>query len=213
MHNRLKRLSDESLIEMIHSSPDSMEQMFATDLLMERYKELVRSKARTYFLIGADRDDVVQEGMIGLYKAIKDFNSQKDSSFRSFAQLCIVRQILSAIRVSSRLKHLPLNEYVSLNRSVNDEDGKETTMIDLLPDPNSLTPEEILTGLEERKKLDDQIDSLLSPMEKRVLQLFLEGLDYTQIAERLDKKPKSIDNALQRVKQKINQMLQKNTND
>ena len=213
MHNRLKRLSDESLIEMIHSSPDSMEQMFATDLLMERYKELVRSKARTYFLIGADRDDVVQEGMIGLYKAIKDFNSQKDSSFRSFAQLCIVRQILSAIRVSSRLKHLPLNEYVSLNRSVNDEDGKETTMIDLLPDPNSLTPEEILTGLEERKKLDNQIDRLLSPMEKRVLQLFLEGLDYTQIAERLDKKPKSIDNALQRVKQKINQMLQKNTND
>ena len=208
MHNRLKRLSDESLIEMIHSSSDSIEQMYATDLLMERYKELVRSKARTYFLIGADRDDVVQEGMIGLYKAIKDFKPEKDSSFRTFAQLCIVRQILSAIRVSSRLKHLPLNEYISLNRSVNDEDGKETTMIDLLPDPNSLTPEEILTGLEERRRLDAQIDALLSPMEKRVLQLFLEGLDYTQIAERMDKKTKSVDNALQRVKQKISQMLQ-----
>lgn len=208
MYNSLKRLSDESLIEMIHSSSDSIEQMYATDLLMERYKELVRSKARTYFLIGADRDDVVQEGMIGLYKAIKDFKPEKDSSFRTFAQLCIVRQILSAIRVSSRLKHLPLNEYISLNRSVNDEDGKETTMIDLLPDPNSLTPEEILTGLEERRRLDAQIDALLSPMEKRVLQLFLEGLDYTQIAERMDKKTKSVDNALQRVKQKISQMLQ-----
>jgi RNA polymerase sporulation-specific sigma factor len=208
MYNRLKMLSDEALIEIIHFSTESTEQMYATDLLMERYKELVRSKARTYFLIGADRDDVVQEGMIGLYKAIKDYKFDKDSSFRSFAQLCIVRQILSAIRVSSRLKHLPLNEYISLDRSVNDEDGKETTMMELLPDPNSLTPEEILTGIEERRRLDEKIEGLLSSMEKRVLQLFLEGLDYMQIAEKLGKKPKSVDNALQRVKQKITQMLQ-----
>ncbi len=208
MKNAWNQLSDEELIGKIRSSTDAATVLQATDALMERYKELVRSKARTYFLIGADRDDVVQEGMIGLYKAIMDFQPEKDSSFRTFAQLCIVRQILSAIRVSSRLKHLPLNEYISLNRPVNDEDGKETMMIDLLPDPNSRSPEEILTGMEERRRLDEQINALLSPMEKRVLELFLQGLDYTQIAEKMDKKPKSVDNALQRVKQKISRMLQ-----
>ena len=208
MFKQLKEQSDEALIELIRSSAGSIEQVYATDVLMERYKELVRGKARTYFLIGADRDDVVQEGMIGLYKAIMDFQPDRESSFKTFAQLCIVRQILSAIRVSSRLKHLPLNDYVSLNRAVNDEDGKESTMMELLPDPNSLTPEEILTGWEERQRLNERIDKLLSPMEKKVLQLFLDGLDYTQIAEKMDKKPKSIDNALQRVKQKITQMLQ-----
>ncbi len=208
MMNTWNQLSDEELIEKIRCSSDAAETLQATDVLMERYKELVRSKARTYFLIGADRDDVVQEGMIGLYKAIVDFRPEKDSTFRTFAQLCIVRQILSAIRVSSRMKHLPLNEYISLNRPVNDEDGKETTMIDLLPDPNGRSPEEILTGMEERRRLDEQINALLSPMEKRVLQLFLQGLDYTQIAEKMDKKPKSVDNALQRVKQKISRMLQ-----
>ena len=208
MNKMWNQLSDEELIEKIRNSFDAAETLKDTDTLMERYKELVRIKARTYFLIGADRDDVVQEGMIGLYKAILDFQPEKDSSFRTFAQLCVVRQILSAIRVSSRMKHLPLNEYISLNRPVNDEDGKETTMIDLLPDPNSLSPEEILLGQEERHRLDDQINVLLSPMEKRVLQLFLQGLDYTQIAEQMDKKPKSVDNALQRVKQKISRMLQ-----
>ncbi len=208
MKNTWNQLSDEELIEKIRGSFSAAEALQATDTLMERYKELVRSKARTYFLIGADRDDVVQEGMIGLYKAIMDFRPEKDSSFRTFAQLCIVRQILSAVRVSSRMKHLPLNEYISLNRPVNDEDGKETTMIDLLPDPNSRSPEEILTGMEERRRLDEQINALLSPMEKRVLELFLQGLDYTQIAEKMDKKPKSVDNALQRVKQKISRMLQ-----
>ncbi len=208
MINTWNQLSDEELIKKIRCSSDAAETLQATDVLMERYKELVRSKARTYFLIGADRDDVVQEGMIGLYKAIVDFQPEKDSSFHTFAQLCIVRQILSAIRFSSRMKHLPLNEYISLNRPVNDEDGKETTMIELLPDPNSRSPEEILIGMEERHRLDEQINALLSPMEKRVLQLFLQGLDYTQIAEQMDKKPKSVDNALQRVKQKINRMLQ-----
>ena len=131
MNKMWNQLSDEELIEKIRNSFDAAETLKATDTLMERYKELVRIKARTYFLIGADRDDVVQEGMIGLYKAILDFRPEKDSSFRTFAQLCVVRQILSAIRVSSRMKHLPLNEYISLNRPVNDEDGKETTMIDL----------------------------------------------------------------------------------
>ena len=192
----------------IHFSGHPNEILEATDVLMERYKEMVRSKARTYFLIGADRDDVIQEGIIGLYKAIMDYKSEKNASFHTFAQLCVVRQILSAVRVSSRLKHLPLNEYISLNRPVNDEDGKETTMLDLLPDPNGCSPEDILMSIEERKRLDKQIDTSLSPLERRLLRLFLQGLDYIEIAEKIEKSPKSVDNALQRVKQKISRMLQ-----
>lgn len=208
MNNNWGHLSDEALLEKIHHSSQPNEIIEATNTLLERYKEMVRSKARTYFLIGADRDDVIQEGMIGLYKAIMDYKPEKDSSFRSFAGLCVMRQILSAVRVSSRLKHLPLNEYISLNYPVNDEDGKETTLMDLLPDPNTRSPEDILTGIEERDRLEAQIEALLSPLEKKVLHLFLKGLDYIQIAEIIDKTPKSVDNALQRVKQKISRMLQ-----
>lgn len=208
MNQKWGRLSDEALLSKIHFSGHPNEILEATDVLMERYKEMVRSKARTYFLIGADRDDVIQEGMIGLYKAIMDYKSEKNASFHTFAQLCVVRQILSAVRVSSRLKHLPLNEYISLNRPVNDEDGKETTMLDLLPDPNGCSPEDILMSIEERKRLDKQIDTSLSPLERRVLRLFLQGLDYIEIAEKIEKSPKSVDNALQRVKQKISRMLQ-----
>ena len=208
MNQKWGHLSDEALLSKIHFSGHPNEVLEATDVLMERYKEMVRSKARTYFLIGADRDDVIQEGMIGLYKAIMDYKSEKNASFHTFAQLCVIRQILSAVRVSSRLKHLPLNEYISLNRPVNDEDGKETTMLDLLPDPNGCSPEDILMGIEERKRLDKQIDTSLSPLERRVLRLFLQGLDYIEIAEKIEKSPKSVDNALQRVKQKISRMLQ-----
>ena len=208
MNQKWGHLSDEALLSKIHFSGHPNEILEATDVLMERYKEMVRSKARTYFLIGADRDDVIQEGMIGLYKAIMDYKSEKNASFQTFAQLCVIRQILSAVRVSSRLKHLPLNEYISLNRPVNDEDGKETTMLDLLPDPNSCSPEDILMSIEERKRLDKQIDTSLSPLERRVLRLFLQGLDYIEIAEKIEKSPKSVDNALQRVKQKISRMLQ-----
>ena len=208
MNQKWGHLSDEALLSKIHFSGHPNEILEATDVLMERYKEMVRSKARTYFLIGADRDDVIQEGMIGLYKAIMDYKSEKNASFHTFAQLCVIRQILSAVRVSSRLKHLPLNEYISLNRPVNDEDGKETTMLDLLPDPNGCSPEDILMSIEERKRLDKQIDTSLSPLERRVLRLFLQGLDYIVIAEKIEKSPKSVDNALQRVKQKISRMLQ-----
>lgn len=208
MNQKWGHLSDEALLSKIHFSGHPNEILEATDVLMERYKEMVRSKARTYFLIGADRDDVIQEGMIGLYKAIMDYKSEKNASFHTFAQLCVVRQILSAVRVSSRLKHLPLNEYISLNHPVNDEDGKETTMLDLLPDPNGCSPEDILMSIEERKRLDKQIDTSLSPLERRVLRLFLQGLDYIEIAEKIEKSPKSVDNALQRVKQKISRMLQ-----
>ena len=209
MKNDLSGHSDEELIQLIHQSEQVTQALLATDTLMERYKEMVRSKARTYFLIGADRDDVIQEGMIGLYKAVMDFRMDKASNFRAFAELCVTRQIVSAVRVSSRLKHSPLNNYVSLDRPVNEEEGKETTMMDLLPDPNGRSPEEILTGDEEKQRLESQINEELSPMEKKVLQLFLQGLDYIQIAEKLEIKPKSVDNALQRVKRKITNMMQK----
>ena len=187
-------MTDEELIDAIRRGPGSEEAREATNELLERYKEVVRSKARAYFLIGADRDDVIQEGMIGLYKAIVDFQPQKMTKFRSFAQLCIQRQIVSAVRLSSRLKHWPLNSYISLDRSVNDEDGKEMSLMELLPDAAGRSPEEVLMDEDNLHQLENAIIDALSPMEKRVLQLFLKGLD---------KKPKAIDNALQRIKRKI----------
>ena len=196
-------MTDEELIDAIRRGPGSEEAREATNELLERYKEVVRSKARAYFLIGADRDDVIQEGMIGLYKAIVDFQPQKMTKFRSFAQLCIQRQIVSAIRLSSRLKHWPLNSYISLDRSVNDEDGKEMSLMELLPDAAGRSPEEVLMDEDNLHQLENAIIDALSPMEKRVLQLFLKGLDYMEIAKAMDKKPKAIDNALQRIKRKI----------
>ncbi len=196
-------MTDEELIDVIRRGPGSEEAREATNELLERYKEVVRSKARAYFLIGADRDDVIQEGMIGLYKAIVDFQPQKMTKFRSFAQLCIQRQIVSAIRLSSRLKHWPLNSYISLDRSVNDEDGKEMSLMELLPDAAGRSPEEVLMDEDNLHQLENAIIDALSPMEKRVLQLFLKGLDYMEIAKAMDKKPKAIDNALQRIKRKI----------
>lgn len=196
-------MTDEELIDAIRRGPGSEEAREATNELLERYKEVVRSKARAYFLIGADRDDVIQEGMIGLYKAIVDFQPQKMTKFRSFAQLCIQRQIVSAVRLSSRLKHWPLNSYISLDRSVNDEDGKEMSLMELLPDAAGRSPEEVLMDEDNLHQLENAIIDALSPMEKRVLQLFLKGLDYMEIAKAMDKKPKAIDNALQRIKRKI----------
>lgn len=196
-------MTDEELIDAIRRGPGSEEAREATNELLERYKEVVRSKARAYFLIGADRDDVIQEGMIGLYKAIVDFQPQKMTKFRSFAQLCIQRQIVSAVRLSSRLKHWPLNSYISLDRSVNDEDGKEMSLMELLPDAAGRSPEEVLMDEDNLYQLENAIIDALSPMEKRVLQLFLKGLDYMEIAKAMDKKPKAIDNALQRIKRKI----------
>lgn len=207
MRKEWEKLTDEALIEQIHQTGNPKEALTATDVLMDRYKEVVRCKARTFFLIGADREDVVQEGMIGLYKAVMNYQPEKAVSFRTFAELCITRQIMTAVRLSSRKKHWPLNHYVSLDQPVNDEDGKEMMMIDILPDVDGRTPEEILTGEEELYRLQQNVAEHLSPLEKNVLQLFVEGLNYIEIAEKLNKSPKSIDNALQRVKMKIRAAL------
>lgn len=208
MKENWKQLTDEELIARIRQKQDEEDALYATDVLMERYKEMVRGKARSYFLIGADRDDVIQEGMIGLYKAVMDYRPDKAASFRSFAELCVTRQIASAVRLSLRRKHWPLNHYISLDRPVNDEEGKETMMMDLLPDVDGKTPEEILMGEDELKRMQSEVERSFSSLEKDVLQLFVKGMDYNQIAQKLGKKPKSIDNALQRVKHKISSIMQ-----
>ncbi|MFR8088429.1 MAG: RNA polymerase sporulation sigma factor SigH [Lachnospirales bacterium] len=197
-------LTDEEVIEIVRQG--GRDGADAVDLLLERYKDLVRVKTRPYFLLGADRADLIQEGMIGLYKAIMAYQSDKETAFRSFADLCINRQILTAVKNATRLKHLPLNSYVSLNKTLNDDEEKETTMMDILAAPQEDSPEDTLIGKEEIKLLQKQIDKHCSQFERRVLSLYLQGYDYHQIAKAMGKTPKSIDNALQRIKKKVQQI-------
>lgn len=197
-------LTDEEVIEIVRQG--GRDGADAVDLMLERYKDLVRVKTRPYFLLGADRADLIQEGMIGLYKAIMAYQSDKETAFRSFADLCINRQILTAVKNATRLKHLPLNSYVSLNKTLNDDEEKETTMMDILAAPQEDSPEDTLIGKEEIKLLQKQIDKHCSQFERRVLSLYLQGYDYHQIAKAMGKTPKSIDNALQRIKKKVQQI-------
>lgn len=182
----------------------------AVDYLMEKYKYLVRQKARTLFLMGGDKDDLIQEGMIGLYKAIRDYKEDKDSSFRNFADLCVSRQMYNAIKASNRKKNIPLNTYISFYTPIhgdNREYEDKFSMIDLMIQNNELNPEEMLIDKENTSMIQYELGKRLSDFEQQVLQLYLEGLSYTQIAEQLEKEPKSIDNALQRIKAKLNQIL------
>ena len=174
----------------------------AERLLYERYKQLVRSRAHSYFLIGADHEDLVQEGMIGLYKAVCEYDESKSASFKSFAELCITRQILSAIKNATRKKHTPLNHYVSLNRSPMKEDG-EVTLLDTVRSLSVADPEDVVIGRENFAQMISYLESVLSPMERKVLGLYLDGLSYPQIAARIEKPLKSVDNAMQRVKHKL----------
>lgn len=182
----------------------------AVDYLMEKYKYLVRQKARTLFLMGGDKDDLIQEGMIGLYKAIRDYKEDKDSSFRNFADLCVSRQMYNAIKASNRKKNIPLNTYISFYTPIhgdNREYEDKFSMIDLMIQNNELNPEEMLIDKENTSMIQYELGKRLSDFEQQVLQFYLEGLSYTQIAEQLEKEPKSIDNALQRIKAKLNQIL------
>lgn len=174
----------------------------AERLLYERYKQLVRSRAHSYFLIGADHEDLVQEGMIGLYKAVCEYDESKSASFKSFAELCITRQILSAIKNATRKKHTPLNHYVSLNRSPMKEDG-EVTLLDTVRSLSVADPEDVVIGRENFEQMVTYLETVLSPMERKVLGLYLDGLSYPQIAARIEKPLKSVDNAMQRVKRKL----------
>ena len=199
-----KSAKDEELVLMAQSGDDA-----AQEYLLDKYKSLVRAKSRAYFLIGADSEDIIQEGMIGLYKAVRDYNEEKNASFRSFAELCVNRQMITAIKAATRQKHQPLNSYVSLNKPVYEEESEQTYMDFLQSSSGSLlNPEALLIGQENKSFLEDQMVKNLSSFETRVLVLYSQGRSYFEISRVLDKPEKSIDNALQRVKKKLEKFLE-----
>lgn len=192
--------SDEMLIEELRNGkPDIM------DYIMDKYKYLVRKRANAMFLIGGDTDDLIQEGMIGLFKAIRDYRKEKDSSFYHFADICITRQIYHAVEASQRKKHQPLNSYISLNTELGQEGGD--TILDLLESFENANPEQLLIDRENTRAIQEQMEKKLSVLERQVLKLYLRGMNYRQIAEYLEKEPKAIDNALQRIRGKITKNL------
>ncbi|MDI3481094.1 MAG: polymerase sporulation-specific sigma factor [Tepidanaerobacteraceae bacterium] len=192
---------EEVVCEAINGSREALE------YLINKYKNFVKSKARSYFLIGADREDIIQEGMIGLYKAIRDFNPEKLSSFRAFAELCITRQIITAIKTATRQKHIPLNSYVSLNKPIYDEDS-DRTLLDILSGVKVSDPEELIISREEFEDIEGKMGQILSKLEWQVLMSYLGGKSYQEIAKDLKRHVKSIDNALQRVKRKLEKYLE-----
>ena len=180
--------------------------IIAQECLINKYKSFVKAKARAYFLIGADREDIIQEGLIGLCKAIRDYNADKLSSFRAFAEICITRQIITAIKTATRQKHIPLNSYISLNKPMY-EDESERTLSDILSSDTGLNPEEMMISREEYSVIEDKISKILSSLERKVLALYLQGSSYQEIADEVGRQVKSVDNALQRVKHKLEKFL------
>ena len=182
------------------------ENLLAQEYLLYKYRNFVRAKARSYFLIGAEREDIIQEGMIGLFKAIRDFRSDKLSSFRAFAELCVTRQIITAIKTATRQKHIPLNSYVSLNKPIYEEDS-DRTLLDVISGAKVANPEEMVISREEFLDIENKMNNILSDLEWKVLMSYLDGKSYQEIAVDLDRHIKSIDNALQRVKRKLEKYL------
>lgn len=191
-------LSDAELIDLTRTGSP-----VAPEVLLERYKQLVRLKAGHYFLMGADREDIIQEGMIGLYKAIRDFRADRHAGFRAFAELCITRQIITAVKTATRQKHLPLNTYVSLSKPMQADEDQERVLQDIVLGPGASDPVDLVIGLEELEALKDAVATLLSRLESEVLRLHMDGKSYQDIALALNCDVKSVDNALQRVKRKI----------
>ncbi|MEW6523294.1 MAG: RNA polymerase sporulation sigma factor SigH [Bacillota bacterium] len=192
---------DEEIVEYAREGS-----ILALEYLINKYRNFVRAKARSYFLIGADREDIIQEGMIGLYKAIRDFRSDKLSSFRAFAELCITRQIITAIKTATRQKHIPLNSYVSLNKPIYDDDS-DRTLLDIISGSKVTDPEELIINREEFGDIEEKMGEILSDLEWKVLMSYLDGKSYQEIAGDLKRHVKSIDNALQRVKRKLERYL------
>ena len=178
----------------------------AQEYLISKYENFVKSKAKSYFLIGADKEDIYQEGMIGLYKAIRDFKPDKLSSFKAFAELCVTRQIITAIKTATRQKHIPLNTYISLNKPIYDEES-DRTLMDILSESKVTDPEELIISREEMGYIQNEIGEVLSNLEMEVLMSYIDGKSYQEIACDLDRHAKSIDNALQRVKRKLEKCL------
>lgn len=196
-----QEITDEEVVACAKSGDE-----LAIEYLINKYKNFVRVKAKSYFLVGADREDIIQEGMIGLYKAIRDFRADKLSSFRAFAELCITRQIITAIKTATRQKHIPLNSYISLNKPIYDDDS-DRTMLDILSGAKITDPEEVFISHELSDDIREKIQENLSELESLVLMSYLEGKSYQEMAKELCRHVKSIDNALQRVKRKIEKSL------
>ncbi|CDQ41438.1 RNA polymerase factor sigma-70 [Virgibacillus kapii] len=200
----LSMLDDEGILQLIHQGNSQ-----ALDYLIHKYRNFVRAKARTYFLIGADKEDIIQEGMIGLYKAIRDYDGDKLSSFKAFAELCVTRQIITAIKTATRQKHIPLNSYVSLDKPIYDEET-DRTLLDVIAGSKAIDPQELLINREKFGDMELKLSELLSELEKKVLHLYLDGRTYQEISVDLNRHVKSIDNALQRVKRKLEQLIEGN---
>lgn len=192
--------TDEEMLSFYHQGETG-----AIDYLLEKYKPLVRKKARTLYLIGGDNDDLIQEGMIALYKAIRDFNPEHESSFIAFANLCIEHQLYNVIKRANRLKNTPLNTYISLYSPMNiaEDDASRETLADTLQPAELINPEDILIDRENVTDIESAIESKLSNFEQSVVELYIDGCNYQQIAKQLGKSTKSIDNALQRIKKKL----------
>lgn len=199
-----EQITDEELIVRLRDGEKQI-----TDYIMEKYKNLVRSKAGSMYILGADRDDLIQEGMIGLFKAIRDYDSGRDASFFTFAELCISRQMYSAVQAAGRMKHIPLNSYISLyGSSAENGEDEQGNVLGVLAD-QGLNPEDVVIDKENVELLEKRMEQELSSFEKQVLDLHITGMSYSQIAKVLGKDEKSTDNALQRVRTKIKKMLVK----
>ena len=175
--------------------------------ILRKYRNFVRSKAKPFFIVGADKEDILQEGMIGLFKAIRDYDEEKTVSFRAFAELCVTRQIITAVKTATRQKHIPLNSYISLNKPMSEEDPDKTLM-DMMKNSHISDPEQLIISKEEMKLIEEKTKEMLSEFETRVLSLYLKGYSYNEISEKLYKHPKSVDNALQRIKRKFEKYLE-----
>jgi RNA polymerase sporulation-specific sigma factor len=196
-----KDKSDEEIVAQAKSGNNR-----AQEYLISKYENFVKAKARSYFLIGADKEDIYQEGMIGLYKAIRDFNPEKSTSFKAFAEICVIRQIITAIKTATRQKHIPLNNYISLNKPIYEEES-ERTLLDVLAGLKITDPEELMISKEQINYIEGKISKVLSGLELEVLTSYLDGKSYQEIASDLERHSKSIDNALQRVKRKLEKCL------
>ncbi|WP_114572187.1 RNA polymerase sporulation sigma factor SigH [Exiguobacterium flavidum] len=196
-------MTDEALVEQAKEFDNSD----ALEFLIERYRNFVRAKARSYFLIGADREDIIQEGMIGLYKAVRDYRTDKLASFKGFAELCVTRQMITAIKTATRQKHIPLNSYISLDKPIFDDES-DRTLLDVITSTYPSDPQVLVVNREAYADIETKMEEVLSDLERKVLALYLDGRTYQEISEDLDRHVKSIDNALQRVKRKLERYLE-----
>ena len=193
-----KEYSDELLVRMARDGDEKAE-----DFLLKKYKDFVRSKARAYFLVGGDSDDLIQEGMIGLFNAIGHYDESMASSFMTYAAICINNKLISAVSADGRQKNAPLNGYVSIYSSITDETGEEASLSDVLPDTENINPEAIILNEEQEKLTINRLLGKLSALEKEILSYYMEGMSYSEIAKLIGKTEKSVDNAIQRIRLKM----------